>query len=389
MPPRRYIHIAYPWRAAVQHGALPPARFYAALLGHALRYRLPASRPAGPAWVLAARLGLPEAALAAAIGRLPARPRPDLDRLLALVAGSWTELAGRAPALPPSVPELSALALPRAPGLTVFVFGAAPRPLVVLKVPVGSEARIDREADSLREAEPAAVAPRLLGRLAEARVQEGLAGTPMSVGPLTPSRAARLAWTRELAEVTSGLTRLGAATTKSGPPEDAAEAIERALDYRRLDGATRRTLAAAWRDVRASRCCVLRHRDTSPQNCLMMAGRLAGIVDWELAVHRGGPGFDAWNLAMAHLESGVGLTCWSQERVVETFVTSWRHSSFWRDGRAAARAVALAAGANERELDALEVTFFGSRVGDRLRSAGSHPTDAATAAAQLAAVCAD
>jgi len=165
--------------------------------------------------------------------------------------------------------------------------------------------------------------------------------------------------------------------------------MERAVAYDGLDSRTKRLLTAAWNDVRRSGSCVLRHRDTSPQNCLMEETRLTGIVDWELAVARGGPGFDVWNLGLSAMEYGLGLTRWSQELVVEAFTRAWPDSPFWADARAAARRAALAGGAAEADLDALELCFFGSRIGDRLEFPGRHPTVPDTAARTLQVVCGD
>jgi len=387
-PPVRYAHVRYPWSAAVQRGAAPPARFYTAVIGQALRYGLPASRRPGALWALAGRVGFPEAALAVAIRRLPGHPRPELDELVAAARQGWSDLAARATSLPASPPpRLSVLALQRAAALTVFLFGEAPRPLVVLKVPAADDRRADLEAECLLEVQAARAAPRFLGRLGEARVQEGLAGAPLRVEPLTPRGAATFAWSPTLDDVADGIGRLGAATVNNGPPEDITGRMELALAYEGLDARTRRVLSAAWCDIRRSGTSVLRHRDTSPQNCLVLNGRLSGVIDWEMAVPRGGPGFDVWNLALSYMEYGVGLTRWSQDLVVETFTRAWQDSPFWRDGRAAARRAALAGGAAERDLDALEVCYFGSRIGDRLLRPGYHATGPETVARALRVVC--
>ena len=386
VPAPRYAHVRYPWRAEVQRGSPLPARFYASVIGQALRYGLPASRTPGAAWALAARVGAPEGVLAAAIRRLPGRPRPDLDVLVAEIRSRWAELADRATALPESPPELSVLALQRAAALTVFLFGSDPRPLLVLKLPAAGDPRVDLEVVALEVAEAAGVSPRYLGRVGEARVQEGLTGSPLRVGALKPEGAAELVWSPAMAEVAEGIAKLGAATADGRPQREIVPQMELALAYDGLDSRTRRLLAAAWADVRRSGSSVLRHRDTSPQNCLVSGERLAGIVDWELAVPRGGPGFDVWNLGLSSMEYGLGLTRWSQELVAETFARSWPASPFWRGARAAARRAALAGGAAERDLDALELCFFGSRIGDRLEFPGRHPTRPATAALNLEVV---
>lgn len=373
----------------MQRGAPAPARFYTSVIGQALRYGLPASRTPGPLWALAGRTGVPEGALAAGIRSLPGRPRPELDGYVEAVRERWPELAARSNALPRSPPDhLSVLALQRAAALTVFLFDRGSTPLLVLKVPGIDARRVDLEVDSLRAVEAAGAAPRFLGRIGEARVQEGLPGEPLRVQPLTPRHAARFEWSPVLDDVAEGIGRLGAATVKRAPPEDIARRMDMSIAYEGLDAPTRRTLSAAWADVRRSPTSVLRHRDTSPQNCLVSDGRLSGVVDWELAVPRGGPGFDVWNLALSYMEFGVGLTRWSQDLVVETFAGAWPDSPFWRDGRAAARRAALACGAQEHDLDALEVCFFGSRIGDRLLRPGWHATGPDTVARGLRVVCA-
>ncbi|CAN5456752.1 hypothetical protein BH20ACT19_BH20ACT19_13440 [soil metagenome] len=377
----------YPWQAAVQRGSPRPARFYASVIGQALRYGLPASRRPGAVWALVGRAGVPEAALTAAIRRLPGRPRPDLDALVAETRSKWRELADRARALPAAPPELSVLALQRAAALTVFLFGDDPRPLLVLKLPAPGDPRVDLEVVALEAAEPAGISPRFLGQVGKARVQEGLTGAPLRVGPLTPERAADLAWSQGMTDVAEGVARLGAATAEGRPQQEIVPQMELALAYDGLDSRTRRLLTSAWADVRRSGSSVLRHRDTSPQNCLVSAGRLTGIVDWELAVPRGGPGFDVWNLGLSAMEYGLGLTRWSQELVTETFARAWEASPFWREARAAARRAAIAGGAPERDLDALELCFFGSRIGDRLEFPGRHPTLPGTAARNLEVVC--
>ena len=372
----------------MQRGATPPARFYTAVIGQALRYGLPASRTPAALWAFAGRVGFPEATVAAVIRRLPAHPRPDLDEFVTAARQGWPDLAARSASLPASPPpHLSVLALQRAAALTVFLFGEGPRPLVVLKVPAPDDRRVDLEADSLREVEAAGAAPRFLGRLGEARVQEGLPGAPLRVEPVTPRDAATFAWSSTLDDVADGIGRLGAVTVKTAPPDDIVGRMDLSMAHEGLDARTRRVLSAAWADVRRSETSVLRHRDTSPQNCLVSDGRLSGVVDWELAVPRGAPGFDVWNLALSYMEFGVGLTRWSQDLVVETFTRAWHESPFWRDGRAAARRAALAGGAAERDLDALEVCFFGSRIGDRLLRPGWHATGPDTVARALRVVC--
>lgn len=389
VPAASYAHVSYPWSAAVQRRAGPPARFYTAVIRQALRYGLPANRTPGPLWALLGRAGIPERTLARAIRALPAQPRPDLDEYARAVRLGWTDLAERSATLAASPPaQLSVLALQRAAALTIFFFGDGPRPLVVAKVPAPGDGRVDLEVDALRQVEAAGAAPRFLGRLGDARLQEGLAGEPLRGEPLTPKKAGKLEWRPVLDDVAGGIARLGEVSAEAVAPEDITRRMDMSIAYDGLDAGTRRTLAAAWTDVRRSRASVLRHRDTSPQNCLVSEERLTGVVDWELAVPRGGPGFDVWNLALSYMEYGLGLTRWSQDLVIETFARSWPDSPFWRGARAAARRAAVAGGAAEGDLDALEVCFFGSRIGDRLLRPGWHATPPATVARALRLVCA-
>lgn len=363
-----YAHVSYPWSARVDLRSPRPRAYYAALIGQALRYGMPARRRFGPAWALAGRRGVPEGILAGGVRLFPAAEEPEIDGLLESLAESWPELASRSRALPPRPPRLSALAIARSAGLTVFAFGDRATPLVVAKI-AGAGGNADRlgiETDALRAAEPAAVAPRDLGLVAGAQVQEGLPGAPLRVPPLTPERAERLRFAPEHERLVAALMRLASTTATRGAPAGLPERIDAALGYDGLHHRARALLAAAWRDVRCIDRAVLRHCDSSPQNCLFEGGDLAGIVDWELADLRGAPGFDVWNSALSYIEHGLGLVKWSEERAVEALARSWDASPFWREARAAARRAAAVAGVEDASLDALELVFFGSRIGDRL-----------------------
>ncbi len=321
---------------------------------------------------------MPHRATAAVIRRFPRRPNPVLDRLLAEIAESWPSLAARAERLPPEPPPLSALALTRAAGLTVFVLGAGEAPLLVAKLP-GNATLIEAERAALERAEPVALAPRFLGRVGAAYVQEGLPGQPLEVVP-----PGQLQWNGRMVALTEALARLGEATARPEAPDELAP-VELALEH--VDGATHRVLAAAWRDVSGLERSVLRHGDTSAQNCLFLDGRLAGLVDWERAQQRGAPGFDVWNAAVAFLEHGVGLARWSQENVAHTFRDAWL-GAWGGEARVAAAASATAAGVPERLVESLEVVFFARRLGRRLARPDVYATTPATAAAMLSLICA-
>jgi hypothetical protein len=273
----------------------------------------------------------------------------------------------------------------------VFVFGQGAPPLLALKLPRGDgEAALRLEEGALREAAPAEVAPRALGLIGPWYAQEALPGAPLRVEPLTVDSVPALGWPASLESLAAGIARLGAVTCKPEPPTDVAPLIEAAKGERSLTPATRRAIGAAWRDVRGLTTSVLRHRDTSAQNCLFQGDRLIGLVDWEMSTTRGSPGFDVWNAALAWVEHGLGLRSWSEERAVAALAASWKASPFWTDARAAARVAAAAGGAPELHLDALEVLFFAVRVGVRVvRPDTLRATGLAASAAMLEVVRAD
>jgi Phosphotransferase enzyme family len=367
-----------------------PARFLAGMIGQTLRYGMPARRRGGLLLSLAARKRLlPEELTSHVLRRSPSRSRPDLDDLLCGVRSKWEDLSRPARSLPQSPPPLAALALQRSAGLTVFVFGDSPNPLVVLKVPARGDDRVDAEWRALVEAREADVAPRPLARVGDARVQEGLSGAPLELAPLGPETASSLPWYRAHAELCRGLARLARVTAKRRPAGELHEpAMERAIDAAPLEDRTKRLVGGARRALEGLDTSVLRHVDTSAQNCLFSSGeRLEGLVDWELARSCGAPGFDVWNAGVAYIEHCVGLTKWSQERALRTFEVAWAESPFWEQGRAAARQAAAAGGAPAQLLDELEVTFYARRLGWRLVRPELFETGAEHAARMLEFVC--
>jgi hypothetical protein len=365
-PAAHYAFVPRPWRARVDTRSRRPARHLAALIGQTLRYGMPARRRLGAAWAVAGRRGIPERLVAGSVARFPRAPDPRLDGLLESLRADWARLRERSERLPPSPGALTGLALERSAALTVFVFASAPEPLLVAKIPARATGGLEAELAALRAIDGTGIAPRDLGEVGGAFVQEGLAGAPLRVEPLTPARSARIEWTREHQQLARALTRLAEATASKSTPPTLAARVESALGYHDLAHHARRSLAAAWRDVRPLEASVVRHCDASPQNCLYVERRLCGIVDWELAEVHGAPGFDVWNAAVAYVEHGLGLVRWSQERAVEALARSWPDAPFWVQARAAARDAAMAAGVPERRLDALELVFFASRIGDRL-----------------------
>ena len=303
------------------------------------------------------------------------------------VSSEWPRLAAASERLPEVAPPLSCLALRRASATTVFVFGDGPQPLLVLKIP-GARDRLQNEADALERAEGVGVAPRSLGRVSDAYAQEALPGEPLRVEPMTPARSREATWSPSHAELADALTRLAEATTVPEVPTEFREPLEGALDVAGLSPAAKRAAAAAWSDASRLEVAVLRHRDTSPQNCLFEGERLTGLVDWEIAYETGAPGFDDWNAAVAFLEHGLGLVRWSEDRVRAAFAAAWGESDFGREARLAGRRSAAAAGVPERMLDSIEISFFARRLLGRVSHPDRFATGAVTAASMLEFACA-
>jgi hypothetical protein len=386
----RYVAVRYPWRAVIDRRSPYPARFYAALIDQAMRYRMPARKRFGRAAAAVGRQGVPSRRLvAASLGALPRHQHPDIDRLLEDVAGAWPELARRSRRPLPSPSSLSALAVRRSAALTVFVFGHEPDPLLVLKLPSPGDDRVDREAAALLEAEPAGVSPRSLGRVGDARVQEALDGAPLRLEPVAPEGASRLRWGSCLAALATSARPVARVTAKPVASCELGAPLATAVEYPGLDGRTMRTLRAAARDLKGLSVSVLRHGDASAQNCLFRGQRLTGLVDWEAASSTGAPGFDVLNSAMAYIDHGVGLVRWSDELVLESFETAWRESTFFRGARAAADDAARAGGVPERYLEPLAVGFFANRLGRRAVAPEAHLIGPHVAAATLEIVCRD
>lgn len=388
MSARRYVRVPYPWRAAIDVSSPAPARFYVRLVVEGLRQPDPGQgvRRLGERL---ARGRPPEGAAARVIAALPRRPDPELDELRSALLGQWTALGTGMPGDPRELTDdLAFLALERSAARTVFAFASFTKPFVVLKLPRAGERGVFDEADALREAEGLGIAPRYLGAVGTAHVQEAIDGVPLVAGPADPARAAGLEWPPALTLLADAFTRLAAHTTKPGRPEELDLPLALALGSGGLSQAAGRRLEQAWGALDGFTHCVLRHGDTSPQNCLYSPdGELAGVVDWQDAWSHAAPGFDVWNAALSYLERGVAATGWSQERVVETFRGVWQESGYWRSARSAGRAAASAAGAAENEIDALELAFFGHRLIERLQEPGSHPTTPRTAARMLEIVC--
>ena len=249
MSSSHYVQVPYPWKASVDVREEGPSRFYAHLVSQALRYGLPTRRRFGALLGAVGRAGIPAGPVAAALRALPRRERPDVDALLDEVGASWGELAARSERLPRAVGALSALALQRKIGLTVFVFAGGDAPLVVCKVPEPGDDRVEAEARALDEAAPAGVAPRHLGRVGAAVVQEALDGHALRVEPVDPDSAAAARWSDEHQQLADGLERLAEVTHKQQPVGELAGPLERALAEHSLGSSARRALEGAAADV--------------------------------------------------------------------------------------------------------------------------------------------
>lgn len=388
MSERRYAHLPSadrPW-AAVDVDSGPAAAYCRRLLTETLRFGLPGARRLGVARAVLARASAPRLVPVQLLAARHRRPRPDVDRIVDEVVSSWPRLAGHAPSLPAEPPQLRALALQRRNALTVLLFADAAHPLLIAKRP-GDAARLEREAEALQEAELASVAPRYLGRAGEAYAQEGLRGAPPALPHVKPATAARMEWTRTLADLAVGLERLAGATAKPARPDQLREPLDLPEDDGILDPRARRAVAAADHALRALNAAVLTHGDTSPQNWLG-SDRDVRLIDWEAARTTGAPGFDVWNAALACFEHGAGLARWSEKHLLAAFKTAWHESPHFREARGAARRAALAADVPEPLLDRLEIAFFARRVVVRLRETERFPTSAVLAARMLEVVCA-
>ncbi len=384
---RRYVHVRHPWSASIDASRPAAARFYARLMRERLHQPSLVSGPRRMVERIGRRVLSPRP-----VGRLirvlPRRADVELDDLREALGRDWGRLdhAGAPPALDG---DLALVALDRSAARTIFAFDGGPAPVAVAKLPGGRDELIRNEVDALREAEGAAIAPRYLGTVGGSYVQEAIGGSPLVCEPIPRGREADVPWPDELAELGEAFARLARATAKPGRPEELDLPLELALEYPDLDGGARAALEDAWRSLDGLDICVLRHGDTSPQNCLLgNDGRLVGIVDWEDAWSHALPGFDAWNAAIAYLERGLATTGFSEERLVRTFTAVQGQSRFWPAAAVAGREAARAAGVADEQLDALEVVFFGHRLIERCSEPELYPTTDWAAARMLEVVCA-
>lgn len=387
MSTHHYAGVRYPWQAKVDVRSPHPARFYARLISQAVRYGLPAARAGGVGMAWLAQRDLPYGAVTKLVSRLPRSEDKDTDATVRAIIEHWPALASRSTRLSERAPELNALVLVRSAGRTIFLFGPHADPLLVAKVPNSSDRAVDKEVVALQEVEAQAVAPRYLGTIVQARVQEAVSGAPLEVEPVSASSAALLRWTSGHAAVGDALEKIARATAKDRVPDELGDRLmDAVLQEAPLTEKTRGCLRDALRSLGRLDMAVLKHGDTSAQNCLVDRDR-AYLVDWEGARTSGTPGFDVWNLGLAYLEHGVGLKRWSQEDVLDAFRNAW-DGPFFGDVRAGAGRAARAAGVEEEQLRPLEVAFFARRLAHRMANPKAFPTTAATAAGMLETVCA-
>lgn len=382
-----YGRVPYPWRASVDLSAPEPALFFGSLVQQAVRYGSPARRRFGPLMAMVARAGLPPPRAAAAALRLQRHERPDLNELKGRLVESWLDFAPVSNRLPKQAPQLTVLELERAAARTVLVFAGSSTPVIVVKFARDLD-RVEREAEGLRAAASAAIAPLYLGRLDEAHLQEGLAGRAMHIDAVTPSGAAALRWQRSHEWVAEGLMALTRATAHEARPMELQDpSLERAVEHPSLKRETAAALGDALSGLRGFNRAVLKHGDTSAQNCLIGENRLEGLIDWENCKLHGAPGFDIYNSAVSVLEHGVALTRWSEERVSTAFERAWKRSTLFDKTRSRASEAAHAAGASSEEAEALQKAFFLRRFAQRLERPHAFATSANLAGRMLEVAC--
>ena len=198
-----YAVTTFPFRAAVGLDSPLPARFLASMVGQQLRYGHPSRRRGGAVWSWVARRGVPAGLVAKLLARPSRQDRSDLDLLLSAVRLDWPRLVTLSPLLPHRTPRLSALAVTRSVGETVFVFGEAAHPMLVLK-----PGDVGREVRALSAASSSGAVPRPLGTVGGLTAQEGRPGHPPMLPAITPSNAASLGRSAEFDLLAGGLSAI-------------------------------------------------------------------------------------------------------------------------------------------------------------------------------------
>jgi hypothetical protein len=386
MTGRAYSRLTTPREICYDATTPAPASYLAALLDASLNHGIPARRPLGQMWSWAGRRGLPTSTLTVLLRLLPRRESPRTDALLQRVGAAWSTFAHEGRRLPRHAPELHALEVQRSAARTTFVFGEGTFPLLVLKEPHSGHSGTSLEVAVLKGVRALDIGPRVLGDFPDFALQEGLPGLPLKVLPVRRSNAGRLQWRKDCDQLVVALSRLAVASARrSQAPGGLLNNMEKACEYP-LISPLRDLVNAARRDLQGLGISVVQHRDLSPQNWLVDDGRFAGLVDWELAVLDGVPGFDALHAAVALFEHGVGLHRWSGLEVTTCFEIAWQSAPLFVGARMAMRETARAAGVEEHLMDSLEIAYFARRLGRSLSSDVYH-LHPSTLARMLSVVC--
>jgi hypothetical protein len=306
-----------------------------------------------------------------------------MDRVRQDLTDGWDDLAARSDRLPAQAPELSLLCLRRSLGWLVFAFGQADSPLLVCKIPDQDDPRVDQEAAVLASVEASGVAPRYLGRVGSARVQEGLPGHPLRLRPLSVTDVAAAEWDGHLAAAAERLLELGASSVGHGAELPALSPAAESLLTPQTAARVRQSIERLTRLDVTAMC----HGDTSAQNVLAHGNSVSGFVDWEFA-HRGIPGSDILSLAHSVFEQRLGLIRWNEREVVEAFSAAWAHAPLFVQGRRAASDAAEATGVPTALHEDLEVAVYASRLHHRVEGPGDYLVGATMAASMLERVCA-
>jgi Phosphotransferase enzyme family len=384
---RSYVRVRYPWEATFDARAIGPSAYYSELINQALLYGMPARRY-GYVGARVAEKGVPAGLLARLWRLLPRGPDPDIDGLLGAVVEHWEVLSSKSTRLPSKCDNLSALALSRSSGRTIFVFDHDGTPLVVCKIPRGDASAIDNEARSLEKAGDTSIGPAYLGRVDEARVQEALPGAPLLPTRIHPEDVATLKWPHELKEMADAMVRLSDRTAHRAVPQELSGHVQTALNSGSMSPSLRRSLTACIDDLRKDATAVLRHADTSAHNCLTKDGRFVGLVDWEWSRFDGAPGFDTINSAIAYLDHGIGRLKWSEERALAAFRKAWA-APYFLEARTEGRRAAAAAGMGDELFEKIERVLFLRRLGARMTEPKSFATGPKAALAMLEFVCSE
>lgn len=354
----RYVTLPLPGDPRLSRGAAPAARFLGALWRDRLRHGA-TGRGGGLRRRLAA-VAAPVVTMAARLGTT--RPDTGLDRLLASVDDRWGELAARSPRLRGSPSPSSVLAVDGAMGRLVFFFAEPSHPVAVGKVPGGpSAAAVDHEVAALERVARSGRAPRALGRVGDARLQDGVPGRPLGLPRGRRSDAPSPALLRAL----DGLVEVSRTTARAGAPAEVHDLPAALAAVPDLTSTARTRSSAALEVVARHDRSVLRHGDLSPQNVLEDGVEVV-FVDWERAIPSGVAGFDALHLAVSWVEKGLGgrEAGWTPRdtgrAVAHEWVTRLRAVTLPRVA-AALDAVGLAAA----DAEAVEIAFFARRVARR------------------------